>query len=192
MAQSADSSTEIVNKMLKVDGRGWNISLFEDVNKISICLCAHCGAVCCDTVELGCDHNEDDIFLYCHICLSELIKNNDNKCMISGHNNPPLDAARSIRRQISKAIVICPYSIIFKTRNNLKKNQNNNAEVIDTLGGYDEKEGVQIPAAAAQPGNDVVKLEQKCEWKGILSELKSKHIIECVKKNDPTFTVNIQ
>eukprot|EP01084_Bolivina_argentea_P291551 501093_1 len=169
MAQSQDSSTEIVNKMLKVDGRGWNISLFEDAHQVSNCLCAHCGTVCCDTVELGCDHNENDIFLYCHICLSELIKKNDNKCMINGHYNPPLDAARAIRRQISKSIVACPYSTIFKTRNTFKKN-NDDAEVIDTLGGYDEKEG-HIPAAVAQLGNDVVKLEQKCEWKGILSEL---------------------
>eukprot|EP01084_Bolivina_argentea_P255342 429450_1 len=135
MAQSEESSTEIVNKMLKIDGLGWNISLFEDVNKISNYLCVHCGAICCDAVELGCDHDDDDeIFLHCTLCLSELIIENGNKCMISGHYNPPLDAVRANRRQILKAPVICPYSLVFKKRNNLKKNKNNNAEIIDTLG----------------------------------------------------------
>eukprot|EP01084_Bolivina_argentea_P255341 429448_1 len=191
MAQPNESSTQIVNKMLKIDGLGWNISLFEDVNKISNYLCAHCGFVCCDTVELGCDHDEDDeeIFLYCKFCLTELVKDNDNKCMISGHYNPPLDASRAIRRQILKAIVVCPYSTIFKTRNNLKNNKNNNAQMIDT-NGYDEKEGSQ-QFVAAVPGNDK-KSEQICEWQGALSELKSKHINQCAKMNDPTFTLNFR
>eukprot|EP01084_Bolivina_argentea_P046596 85812_1 len=110
MAQSEETETQIVNKMLKIDVRGWNISIFDDINKVSNYLCAHCGAVCCDAVELGCDHDEDDeILLYCKTCLTELVTDNENKCMISGHYNPPLDAVRANRRQILKAIVICPY-----------------------------------------------------------------------------------
>eukprot|EP01084_Bolivina_argentea_P233041 392586_1 len=111
MAQSQDELTDALNQMLKIDGRGWNIALFKEANKIANYLCAHCGAVCCEPVELGCDHDEDDeeIFLYCKFCLTELVKDNDNKCMISGHYNPPLDASRAIRRQILKAIVVCPY-----------------------------------------------------------------------------------
>eukprot|EP01084_Bolivina_argentea_P247448 413972_1 len=137
MAQSEEASTEIVNKMLKIDSRGWNISLFEDVSKVSNCLCTHCGAVCCDAVELGCQHEDDEIFMYCKYCLNELVKENGNKCMISEHYNPPFVAARSNRRQILQTIVICPYSLVFKKRNNLKNNKNNNAQIIDTLG-YDE------------------------------------------------------
>eukprot|EP01084_Bolivina_argentea_P308195 532842_1 len=127
MAQSEEAATELLNRMLKIDGRGWNIALFEDTNKVSNCLCAHCDAACCDAVELACEHKDEDIFLYCKICLSEIVKDNDNKCMLSNHYNPPLDASRSNRRQILKAIVVCPYSLVFKTRNNLKKNKNNNA-----------------------------------------------------------------
>eukprot|EP01084_Bolivina_argentea_P075384 136667_1 len=119
---------EHVNEMLKIDGRGWNIALFEDTNKVSNCLCAHCGAVCCDAVELGCDHNDEDILLYCTKCLSELVKDNSNKCMLSGHDNPPLDSARSNRRQILKAIVVCPWSYAFKQRNNLKENKKNKCQ----------------------------------------------------------------
>eukprot|EP01084_Bolivina_argentea_P308196 532844_1 len=137
MAQS-EAAVTIVNRMLKIDDHGWNIALFENANKISNYLCAYCGAVCCDAVELGCQHNDDEeIFMHCELCLSELVADNGNKCMISGHYNPPLDVARSIRRQILKAIVVCPYSLAFKKRNNLN---NNNAQVIDTVGN-DEKEG---------------------------------------------------
>eukprot|EP01084_Bolivina_argentea_P255340 429445_1 len=187
MAQSEAASSEIVNKMLKIDGLGWHIALFEDVNKVANYLCAHCGSVCCDAVELGCDHGDDDeILLYCKICLTELVSDNGNKCMISGHYNPPLDVARSIRRQISKAIVVCPYSSVFKIRNNSKKDKHDNAQILDTLG-YDEKEGSGQRVAAAQ-----AKSEEMCKWKGTLSELKSKHIIECAKKNDPTFILNFR
>eukprot|EP01084_Bolivina_argentea_P255339 429444_1 len=203
MAQPKEPLTEIVNEILKVDGRGWNILLFEDTNKISNYLCVHCGAICCDAVELGCDHDDDDeIFLHCTLCLSELIIENGNKCMISGHYNPPLISARSIRRQILKANVICPYSVTFKKRNNLKKNNNNNNanhEVIDTFASdnrNDAKEGshqVQAAALAARAKNvdNNAKSIQTCEWKGTLSELKSKHIDECAKKNHPTFSLNI-
>ncbi len=143
MTQSENVKTDIVNKKLKIDGHGWNIALFQDVNKISNYLCRHCDAVCCDAVELGCDHDEDDdILLYCSVCLNELIKGNENKCMISGHENPPIDPARSIRRKILKANVICPYSNTFKNRNYSKNNKNNNGQIIDTNGG-DEKEGAQ-------------------------------------------------
>eukprot|EP01084_Bolivina_argentea_P278114 474998_1 len=101
MAQSEEISTQIVNKMLKIDGNGWNILLFQDVNKIINYLCTHCGGICCDAIELGCNHGEEDqILLYCKTCLSELVLDNGNKCMISGHYDPPLVAAQSNRRQI--------------------------------------------------------------------------------------------
>ncbi len=143
MSQSTDPETLIINEKLKIDGGGWNIALFEDTSKVSNCLCKHCSGVCCDAVELGCDHqDDDDIFLYCKVCLILLVKDNDNQCMISAHQNPPIDAVRSNRRQILKAIVACPYSLAFKIRNNFKKKKNENAEIIDTFGN-DEKEGSQ-------------------------------------------------
>eukprot|EP01084_Bolivina_argentea_P308197 532845_1 len=144
MAQQTDSPNTINEELismlnLRVDGKGWSGALFDDVNKIDASsLCKHCNLICCDAVELGCQHNDDEeIFMHCELCLSELVADNGNKCMISGHYNPPLDVARSIRRQILKAIVVCPYSLAFKKRNNLN---NNNAQVIDTVGN-DEKEG---------------------------------------------------
>eukprot|EP01084_Bolivina_argentea_P255345 429457_1 len=179
-----------VQSLLKVDNKGWNIALFDESIKISSCLCAHFGSVCVDAVELGCDHDEnDDIFLHCKSCLMDLIKDNGNKCMISGHNNPPLSVVRAARRQISKSMVVCPYSKQFKIRNSMQKNDN--AQVVDTLG--DEKEGSQQYIAAQQQSiNDDEKLNSKCTWRGTLNELINKHIAECAKTNDPTFILRTQ
>eukprot|EP01084_Bolivina_argentea_P224192 379170_1 len=180
MAQPTEDSTkkELLS-LLKIDEKGWNIALFE--NNVKHCLCAHCGSVCCDAVELGCEHEEDDIFLYCKCCLSELIRDNDNKCMITSHINPPLIAARATRRQISKSTVMCLYSREYKLKNAIKKNDV--GQIIDTP--TDEKEGHQSVPIKENENNI-------CQWKGTLSDLINKHIFICAKKNDPTFILNMK
>eukprot|EP01084_Bolivina_argentea_P154028 268527_1 len=183
MTQSTDAVSEIVNRMLKIDDRGWNIALFEDAHKASNYLCAHCGEVCCDAVELGCQHEDsDEIFMHCHYCLSELVSDIGNRCTISGHHNPPLDAARSIRRQILKSIVVCPYSLTFTTRNNFRNNNNSQQNYKRKKKRFNSFEST----------NNNTKFKHKCKWKGMLSELISKHIIQCAKKNDPKFTLNVR
>ena len=107
-------TTILLLNLLKVDKRGWNICLFEDNSKIRACLCNHCKSVCRDAVELGCDHEDKDIFTYCNSCLSDLIQNNNDKCPINNHENPIIFSLRSNRRQILTSIVICPYSVEFK------------------------------------------------------------------------------
>lgn len=57
---------------------------------MSTCLCANCNSVCCDAVELGCDHQDNEIFPYCNECLSELIKNSDGLCPIKKHTHPSI------------------------------------------------------------------------------------------------------
>eukprot|EP01083_Nonionella_stella_P190293 704784_1 len=139
MSQPAQKSFNVdLLSLLKVNNKGWNIALFKDTNNVSDYLCAHCNSVCCDAVELGCDHDDNDIFLHCKQCLSDLIINNDNKCIINSHINPSLTSVRATRRTISKSAVVCPYSTQFKTRIN-------NTQIMNTVGAntYDEKEGNQ-------------------------------------------------
>eukprot|EP01084_Bolivina_argentea_P297138 511839_1 len=167
--------------LLKTNDRGWNILLFGDRNKLETCICEECGSICCDAVELGCanvNHSDDDIFLYCNDCLNDLIKQNDGKCPIDAHNNPIIIANRSSRRQISKSIVLCPYSTAYKTGNTML----NVGQIIDTLDG-DEKEGQKVAIAKKQIG---------CDWNGNLNDLINKHLPECTKQYNPSFTLNIK
>ena len=74
MAQSHSFEPELVS-IIKSDGKGWRKALFEDIAGMSQTICAHCNAICCDPVELDCDidHDDEDIFLHCHLCLKQLI-----------------------------------------------------------------------------------------------------------------------
>eukprot|EP01084_Bolivina_argentea_P152670 266280_1 len=138
MAQSQGTQYRVISS-LKVNNKGWNIQLFEDQIKLSAHICTKCKSVCCDPVELGCNHNDDDIYLYCDCCLRDLIEQNDSKCPINSHIDPVIIPSRASKRQILKATVFCPYSTAYKTAHNELINNNNN-QIIDTLGG-DEKEG---------------------------------------------------
>eukprot|EP01084_Bolivina_argentea_P194533 333783_1 len=182
MSQPAQKSFNVdLLSLLKVNNKGWNIALFKDTNNVSDYLCAHCNSVCCDAVELGCDHDDNDIFLHCKQCLSDLIINNDNKCIINSHINPSLTSVRATRRTISKSAVVCPYSTQFKTRIN-------NTQIMNTVGAntYDEKEGNQQFIIETQS-----EINNKCQWEGTLIDLITQHICECSKKNDPTFALNL-
>eukprot|EP01083_Nonionella_stella_P016021 44796_1 len=96
--------------LLKVNDNGWNVSLFEDQNELNRSLCGNCKEVCRDAVELGCDHDDDAIVLFCDSCLKDLISTNGNKCPINQHFDPIVSTVRSARRQILKTAVFCTYS----------------------------------------------------------------------------------
>ena len=138
MATEAPPNQELAS-LLKVDGNGYELDLFKDRDQLRQNLCNRCHAVCCDPVELGCDHDDEQIFIYCSGWLSQLIDESGQKCPINGHPNPEVFASRSIRRQIAKATVLCPYSIEFKQRVRVQQAELGNAHVVDTLGD-DEKE----------------------------------------------------
>eukprot|EP01083_Nonionella_stella_P061838 161000_1 len=160
---------------LKVDNHGWNHLLFVDQHQISLCLCAYCNSICSNASELGCDHDYDDIRLYCKGCLSLVIEHSDGNCPLNLHSNPSISSNRAIQRQIAKSIVICPYSSIYKMRRKAQNNNGDHAEMIDTLGNRsDEKEG--------QPPNVS---DDGCNWKGTLKDLIDNHMVECTKVNNP-------
>eukprot|EP01083_Nonionella_stella_P247976 859095_1 len=185
MAQASEPTIRSLDNhllsLLKVNGNGWNASLFQDQNVVNTSLCGNCKDVCRDAVELGCDHDDDDIILFCNSCLKNLISTNGNKCPINQHLDPIVFPVRSARRQVLKTSVICPYSIQYKNRN---KNTNiENDVVMDTIGG-DQKEGI----AASEDINI-----DGCEWKGTLSELlNSDHLHQCTMKYDATFIQKLQ
>eukprot|EP01084_Bolivina_argentea_P048243 88900_1 len=182
MAQSSQPAGWSLSKhliaLLKVNDTGWLLSLFEDQNELNRSLCGNCKEVCRDAVELGCDHDDDDaIVLFCDSCLKDLISTNGNKCPINQHLDPIVYPVRSVRRQILKSSVICPYSTQYQRRN---KNVNiDNEVVMDTIG-CDQKEGAPVAAAS----DDIV---DGCQWKGTLDALlKSDHLRECSLKYDAT------
>ena len=163
MSQSATENKEFLS-LLKINDKGWNIKIFEDETKAEALMCAYCGGVCCDAVELGCDHDDIDILLYCNYCLTELIKkNNNNKCPINNHLNPIILSSRVCRNDILKLNILCPYSIQYK-----KKCINHD---IDDRNIEDEKEGFQT-----QKDNKI----KGCEWHGTFSQLlKHNHLTTC-------------
>ncbi len=169
--------------LLKIDNQGWDIELFEEKDKISNdYLCEYCKCVCCDASELGCNHNDNQICLYCKNCLSYLINKNDGKCIINKHSNPIISPTRSTRRKIGNATINCPYSMKYKHQNLNSKNNKNNNEIIDTIG-MDEKEGVM-----PQQNNNII----GCEWIGSLNDLiNTNHLKNCIKIYNPSFNYNI-
>eukprot|EP01083_Nonionella_stella_P018944 52704_1 len=183
MAQQLAAPNEFVDKsflrtaattLLKVDNYGWNPLLFVDQHQISLCLCAHCNSICCNAAELGCEHDFQDIRLFCKDCLSNLIEDSDGKCPLNLHPNPSISLNRAIQRQISNSIAICPYSRTYKMRREAQNNNDDHAEVVDTLGNHsDQKEG-RLPNAS-----------NGCSWKGTLKDLIDNHMFECTKVNNP-------
>eukprot|EP01084_Bolivina_argentea_P131836 232650_1 len=135
----AAATDESVAELFQVNGKGWDTRLLVNKDKISEYDCHSCGEICRDAVELGCDHKDDEITLYCNICLMDVIKQNENRCPINkSHINPPIQSNRAVRRNILKLIVYCPNSIQYKKQNQLFNNDNNNM-IRDTL---QENEGV--------------------------------------------------
>eukprot|EP01084_Bolivina_argentea_P048241 88898_1 len=109
MAQSSQPAGWSLSKhliaLLKVNDNGWNVSLFVDQNEVNFnrSLCGNCKEVCRDAVELGCDHKDNEIVLFCNACLKDLISTNGNKCPINQHLDPIVSPVRSARRQILKS-----------------------------------------------------------------------------------------
>eukprot|EP01083_Nonionella_stella_P277180 942296_1 len=104
MAQSSQPAGWSLSKhliaLLKVNDNGWLLSLFEDQNELNRSLCGNCKEVCRDAVELGCDHKDNEIVLFCNACLKDLISTNGNKCPINQHLDPIVSPVRSLRSQI--------------------------------------------------------------------------------------------
>eukprot|EP01084_Bolivina_argentea_P146789 256930_1 len=182
MAQSSEPAGWSLSKhlvsLLRVNENGWNVSLFQKQNIVDTALCGNCNEVCRGAVELGCDHDDKEIVLFCNSCLKDLISTNDNKCPINQHLDPIVSPVRSLRRQILQSSVICPYSVEYKRRN---KNANiDNQVVMDTIGG-DQKEGAPVAAASDEI------IDGCTEWKGTLDELlNSDHLRQCTLKYDAT------
>ena len=83
-----------ITSLLKVNDKGWNINIFKDQNKMKEYLCAKCQSVCCNAVELGCDHKDEDVYVYCQDCLHKEIKHHLDKCPIDEHEDPIVSAPR--------------------------------------------------------------------------------------------------
>eukprot|EP01083_Nonionella_stella_P313777 1127863_1 len=188
MAQSSEPAGWSLSKhlvsLLRVNENGWNVSLFQKQNIVDTALCGNCNEVCRGAVELGCDHDDKEIVLFCNSCLKDLISTNDNKCPINQHLDPIVSPVRSLRRQILQSSVICPYSVEYKRRN---KNANiDNQVVMDTIGG-DQKEGAPVAAASDEI------IDGCTEWKGTLDALlKSDHLRQCTLKYDATGVQKLQ
>eukprot|EP01084_Bolivina_argentea_P099549 178942_1 len=177
MTQLANEKNAL-SYLLKLNEKGWKIELFEDQNTIKSCLvCKGCSGVCREAVELGCDscdHDDADIYPFCTCCLATLIEEHGQKCPINAHSDPIICPNRSIRRQVLKATVYCPYSIKFQQQLNY---ENRNSQIIDTIGS-DEKEGAI--------DNNVI--YEGCNWNGNIPELIANHLSDCVKQYDPVLT----
>eukprot|EP01083_Nonionella_stella_P178967 633903_1 len=187
MAQEATNTTDILAS-LKANNQGWSIGLFQDQHAVQSFVCFQCKCVCCDAVELGCDHDDDDIFLYCHSCLTQLVNQNDNKCPIDQHNDPTIIPNRTLRRQISKSMTYCPHSSAYKSEHAPAHKNDDNNQIMDTLGGDDQKEGnPQVP-----PHNQSSLHARGCQWQGTLNDLIQKHIVPCMQKNDPSYSLRIK
>ena len=176
--------------LLKGDDKGWGVHLFKNQMQISACMCAHCGSVCCDAVELGCEHNDDDNLLYCNKCLKFIITDNNGKCPVDSHADPSTIPNRAIRRQIAKCTVGCPYSRAFQALKSQQQEEEaqDGAHFVDTIGG-DEKEGV--PSAHANHGNDGND-DNDCAWTGTLQELTTQHMVACAQKNKSSFVLEFK
>eukprot|EP01084_Bolivina_argentea_P290225 498464_1 len=172
----------MILSLIKVNDQGWNISLFED-NTISNELCNHCKSVCCDAVELGCDHIDENVYLYCSKCLYKLIENNDAKCPINSHSNPIVTHVRSVRRHILQSTVVCPYSFKYKHKQQLKNDIY--VHMIDTLP-IAEKEGTEYK------NDNEINDSNECKWKGTLNDLIKKHLPQCICNYDMPFTLNVK
>eukprot|EP01084_Bolivina_argentea_P270719 460396_1 len=180
MAELTEIKENELCTLLQNDEKGWKVNLFEDQNNILHALCANCGGVCRDPVELACDHIDNDISLHCKQCMTDLIDINSGNCPINNHSNPIVVKNRAMKRLIVKSMVLCPYSIEYKQRI-LSEINIENAEIIDT-NGADEKEGM----------NPMILSEIKgCNFKGQIDDLLQNHILNCIKIYNPSYIQNI-
>ena len=192
MSHRSDKIDSEILELLQVDKMGWNVSLFKDPIKASGYLCDNCGSICRDAVELGCDHDDEEIVLYCNDCLRVLIQDNDGKCPLNSHSDPIVTLNRSTRRQILRATAICPFSALYKSRLNKQQQQNDGiGGVMVTAGGDEEKEGNIAPGAYETKENDNNN-DKSCEWSGSFKELINNHVKQCIATNDPTFVIKIE
>eukprot|EP01083_Nonionella_stella_P048075 128738_1 len=104
---------------LKVNNKGWDIGIFRGQHLLKSCVCPQCHGACCEAVELGCDHDDNDIFLFCHLCLKQLVKDNDNKWPIDQHNEPIISCDKISSEKIAQ---------IAKDNNNWKNIDEENAQ----------------------------------------------------------------
>eukprot|EP01084_Bolivina_argentea_P284207 486998_1 len=175
MAELVVNQENELIKLFQINGKGWKLDLFENENQLTHVLCAHCSSICRDAVELGCDHDDVDIFLHCNDCLSELICNNNTNCPINNHLNPIIIPSRSTRRLISKSILLCPFSIQYKQKNN---NYNCDQQIIDT-NNSEQKEGLNEQTIKG------------CKFKGTIDDLLKNHISQCIQIYNPLYIQNI-
>eukprot|EP01084_Bolivina_argentea_P014336 26771_1 len=155
---------------LQANEKGWDCKLFINIEKVDAFKCKKCQQICKNAVELGCDHDDNEIDLYCSICLKNIIKLNDNKCPInSKHINPQIQSNRSSRKQILNLKVMCPNSERYQIAIANDNIDDNN--VYDTLS--DEKEGGLKNYNINKQNND------SCNWVGILNKLITEHLPKC-------------
>eukprot|EP01084_Bolivina_argentea_P078400 142248_1 len=111
MAEAKDALLSI----LQSNGKGWNAELLVNPSEISKYSCKECNNISREAVELGCDHTDNEIDLYCNVCLQHVIKTNNNECPInSSHHNPSIIPIRRIRKHIFSLNVYCPNSTNYK------------------------------------------------------------------------------
>eukprot|EP01083_Nonionella_stella_P143330 445308_1 len=181
MAQQGSRNKELASLLKINEHKGWEISLFEDQNKISEYICTNCTGICCNAVELGCDHDDADICSYCEQCLHQLITDNDSKCPINDHTDPHITPARSIRNRVLKAAVLCPYSMAYKRK---RIYLNKVPQLMDTMN--DEQEG-------SVANQNALNVDIKgCNWNGTLMDLLHHHLPGCVQQYDVSFHQKIQ
>eukprot|EP01084_Bolivina_argentea_P068672 124998_1 len=150
---------------IQSEGKGWNCKLFVNKDKMDEYKCKLCDNICVDCVELGCDHEDIDIEIYCNKCLIQVINNNNKICPInSKHITPNIQSNRAIRKQILKFQVMCPNSLGYERALN-----NDNINVVyDTI---EEKEG----GLNDNNNNNT----NSCNWIGNLNELILNHLKNC-------------
>ncbi len=92
---------------------GYNPSHFQDPELAKkLFQCGLCQKVARKAVELSCDDHGDDekLPIYCELCLSKYLKENNGRCPVSKNPKATYDRSRSSRREILHLNVICPNS----------------------------------------------------------------------------------
>eukprot|EP01084_Bolivina_argentea_P091885 165374_1 len=145
--EKKETLSDELASLLKVNNKGWKTTLFQDTRKIETMICGNCKGICDNATEFDCDDDHDDaeLYFYCRKCIQELIISHNGNCPINEHSKPKISHSRTANRRIKKSMVFCPYSKQYQIKEMKNKKQNNNAQVVDTMG-EDEKEGIAIAA----------------------------------------------
>lgn len=158
----------LLDKLLSSQSKGWKIDLFQKIEDDYICVACH--NVCKQAVALDCifeneadEHKDDEIQLYCEICLKQILSDNNNICPISNHSDPVprYTSNRLARRHILRALVFCPYSVQFQQH---------------------LKEG-QSSSSAPSINKPEIQNIHDCQYIGNLGNLIEEHIHECIEKH---------